>query len=252
MPTDATTDRWDFYACEIEAKPHLTMVNLSLFELAPIQGLNLFHCLEITLKHPDPEHGMPSKEEFQSLSHMEDLIHQCETDCLRYVARQTGGHKRKFYFYASQEIDFISLTNTVEQVFPNYKTATFNFEDVDWQTYFENLYPNAIGMNEISNRSVFLRLEEKGDNLDIAREIDHNAIFKNRNQARAFSKLAEERGFTVEISTSGIFSKTYDLLVQRVDPPSQLDPITYELQELAAELGGSYDGWGCLVQTSSD
>lgn len=88
--------------------------------------------------------------------------------------------------------------------------------------------------------------------MDIPRAIDHTVIFKNRDQANEFSMIAEGRGFTVEIKTSGIFSKNYDLLVQRVDPPSKLDPITYELQELAAGLGGSYDGWGCLVQTSSD
>ena len=252
MPSDVSTDRWDFYACEIEGKPHSTMVNLSLFESAPIPKLNLFYCLEITLKHPDPEHGMTTNEEFQPLSDMEDLIHQNETEHLKYIARQTGDDKRKFYFYASPEADFISLTDTLDQAFPAYEKTSFNFEDSDWQTYFENLYPNAIGMNEISNRSVCLQLEAHGDNLDIARVIDHTVIFKNREQASEFKRIAEGRSFAVEIKTSGIFRKTQDLLVQRVDPPSRLDPITYELQELAVGLGGAYDGWGCMVQTSSD
>ncbi|MTH94782.1 DUF695 domain-containing protein [Roseibium sp. RKSG952] len=252
MSPDRSTDCWDFYSCEIEGKPHSTMVNLSLFEFAPIPKLNMFHCLEITLKHPNPEHGMATNEEFQPLSDIEDLICRSETEDLMYIARQTGGGKRSFCFYASPEFDFVSFTDVLGQAFPGYEITTFNFKDTDWQTYFGNLYPNTIGMNEISNRSVFLQLEANGDNLDIPREIDHTVIFENRNQANEFSMIAEGRGFTVEIKTSGTFRKTYDLLVQRVDPPSRLDPITYELQELAVGLGGSYDGWGCSVQTSSD
>ncbi len=179
-------------------------------------------------------------------------MERCETGDLKYIARQTGGGKRKFYFYASPVFDFISIADVFGQAFPAYEMTTFKFEDTDWQTYFEDLYPNAIALNEISNRSVFLQLEANGDNLDIPRTIDHTIIFKNRDQAMEFSMIAEGRGFTVEIKSSGIFSKTYDLLIQRVDSPSRFDPITYELKELAAGLGGSYDGWGCLVQKSSD
>lgn len=252
MSANKSTDSWDYYFCEIEGNPHSTMVNLSLFEIAPIPKLNMFHCLEITLKHPNPEHGMTTNEEFQPLSDMEDLIDRSETEDLRYIARQTGGGKRKFYFHASPEVDFVSFTDALGQAFPAYEVTTFSFEDTHWKTYFEDLYPNAIGMNEIANRSVVRQLEANGDNLDIPRVIDHTVIFRNRKQANEFSTIAEGKGFTVEIKTSGIFSKTYDLLVQRVDLPSKLDPITYELQELATGLGGSYDGWGCLVQTPSD
>lgn len=252
MSSDEITDHWDFYSCEIEGKPHSTMVNLSLFDIAPVPKINLFHSLEVTLKYPDPEYGMTTNEEFQLLGDLEGLIGRSETEHLRYVARKTGGGKRKFYFYTSPDVDFASFIDGISHAFPAYEKTTFNFEDADWQTYFKDLYLNAIGMNEISNRSVFFRLEANGDNLDIPRVIDHTIIFKNSKPANEFSKIVEGKGFTVEINASGIFSKRYDLLVQRVDLPSKLDPITYELNELAAGLGGSYDGWGCIAQTSSD
>lgn len=252
MSTDQSTDRWDFYSCEIEGMPHSTMVNLSLFDLAPQPKLSVFHCLEITLKHPNPEHGMTTNEEYQPLRDMEDLILRNETDQLVYIARQTGDGKRKFYFYASPEVDFVSCMAVLGQAFPAYEKSTFNFEDPNWQAYFEDLYPNAIALNEISNRAVLFRLEENGDNLEVPREIDHTVIFKNRKKAKDFSKTVEERGFTVVINSNGFFNKTFDLLVQRVDPPSRIDPITFELKELAEGHGGSYDGWGCMVRTSSD
>jgi len=124
----------------------------------------------------------------------------------------------------------------------------FNFADTEWQTYFESLSPNMIGMHEIANQSVCLQLGSHGDNLDIAHVIDHTVTFHNLSQATEF---AEGKGFTVEINPNGTFNKTCDLLTRRVDAPSQPDPITYELQILSAAPGGLYDGWGCAVQTLS-
>ena len=251
MSLHTSSDNWDFYSCSIEEKPYSTMVNLSLHDLAPIRGLDWLHCLEVTLKSPNPETGMTTNEEFEPLSEIEDFIAQNESESLRYVARQTGDGRRKFYFYTTPDFKFSDLVHEVNQAFPTYEKSTFNFEDANWETYFANLYPNAMGMNEIANRGVFLLLEEHGDNLEVPREIDHNFIFKNREQAERLSKTLEERGFMVSTSTRGFFKKSFDLLAQRIDAPLQLDPITFELKELADELGGEYDGWGCSVQSDS-
>ncbi len=251
MSLHTASDNWDFYSCSIEEKPHSTMVNLSLHDLAPIRGLDWFHCLEVLLKSPNPQNGMTTNEEFEPLSEIEDFIAGNETESLRYVARQTGDGRRKFYFYTTADFKFSDFVDEINQAFPAYEKSTFNFEDANWETYFADLYPNAMAMNEIANRSVFLLLEEHGDNLEVLREIDHNFIFKNREHAEQLTKTLEEKGFKVSTSTRGLFKKSYDLLAQRVDAPRQLDPITFELKQLADELGGEYDGWGCSVQSDS-
>lgn len=247
MAANEIDEHWNFYSCEIEGMPHSTMVNLSLFEVAPLPDLTNFCALEVTLKFPNPEHGMTTSEEVESLNKIEALIEQNETSQLKYVARQTGNGMRKYYFYANPEFDFRVFVHRFAQDFPDYEKSSFSFEDGDWQTYFDDLYPNAMAMNEISNRSVFIRLEESGDSLDTPRTIDHSVVFNNRRQAKKFSRLVEAKGFIVEMNSSGILNKTYDLLVQREDAPSSLDPITFDLLQMAESLGGSYDGWGCLV-----
>ncbi len=252
MSSDISSDLWDFYSCEIDDKPHSTMVNLSLFDVAPIQKLSLFCCIEVKLRYPNPKNGMTTNEEFQTLSDMEDLIFQSQTMDLKYIARQTGDSKRKFCFYCKSGAALGSLIERMNQAFPAYEKSHFNFGDAEWRTYFEDLYPNAIAMNEITNRAVLRQLEESGDNLSIPRTIDHSIIFKNGKQAKEFEKIVKQKGFTVEVKTMGIFKKTFDLLVQRVDPPSSLDPITFELEQLAKELGGSYDGWGCMQVVQSN
>ena len=255
MTTETFSEDWNFYFCHIDDKPHSTMVNLSLFNVAPIPELNQFHALEVTLRYPSQEHGMTTDKEFAVLSEMGDLIDNSQTQHLRYVARQTGDGKRKFYFYATADTDFSSVIDKVSQAFPAYRMETFRFEDTGWETYFDNLYPNAIAWNEITNRAVRDRLEDSDDNLDIPREIDHTIIFQDHSQAVQFSKVAKEKGFTTQISTrtegtsSGTISRTHEVLAQKVDAPAKLDPITFELENLANRFGGSYDGWGCYTAT---
>jgi regulator of RNase E activity RraB len=246
------SDHWDFYSCEIEGKPHSTMVNLSLFNVAPIRMLNTFYCIEVTLRHPSPIHGMTMSEEVPVLNDIEDLIGENQTAGLKYIGRQTGDGKRKFYFYGYSQTDFDSLMKDLDQTFPIYEKNDFNFEDTEWRAYFENLYPNAMAMNEIKNRAVFIRLEESGDDLSVPRTVDHSVVFTDKAKAKEFESIVKQKGFTVQVTTEGLFKKKFDLLVQRVDAPSDLDPITFELEQLAEGLGGKYDGWGCIAMASGD
>lgn len=249
--TNAKDDYWDFYFCQIDDKPHSAMVNMSLRDHAPLDSLGVFQALEVSLKYPNLENGMTTQAEFQKLSDLEDLIFDNTNSSLCYVARQTGDGKRKFYFYSRKKDDLDPLSARIGSGFPDYETHQFSFDDLRWQTYFEDLYPNAIAMNEISNRHVMDRLEQNGDNLDLPRQIDHSVIFQDKQQAKKFASVVKDKGFSVQVTRRGIVKRSYDLLVQRDDAPRLLDPITLELERLAEALNGSYDGWGCLAVVGS-
>ncbi|MDE1130755.1 MAG: DUF695 domain-containing protein [Ascidiaceihabitans sp.] len=252
MLSEKSSEHWDFYFCEIDGAPHSMMVDLSLLDVAPISEFREFYCIEIKLMYPNPENGMTTLEEFQPLENLEEFINVNLTAALKLVASQTGDCKRNFYFYGTAQAGFEALVDDFTKAFPAYETTTFKFEDADWQTYLNDLYPNAMAMNEITNRAVYIRMEEGGDDLNIPRNIDHSVIFQDRKQMKQFEKTVIEKGFSVEIKSSGIWKKTFDLLVQRIDSPSSLDPITFELERLAEDFGGSYDGWGCLQQCPAD
>lgn len=242
-------DQWDFYACSIHDKPHSNMVNLSLFDVAPIDGLSVFYAIEVALRFPHPDHGMTTDEEYDALCGIEDALERALTKDLRYIGRQTGDGKRTFYFYGTPKADISALVDRIGQDFPEYKTSTFHFEDADWRTYFDDFYPNAMGLNEIANRSVYVNLEKSGDDLSIPRTVDHFCIFQNAKHAKEFEATLKDQGFTVQVTKKGVLKKTYELLVQRSDAPHDLDPVTYHLDQLARRLGGVYDGWGCPTAT---
>jgi len=238
---------WDFYICEIEGAPHSTLVDMSLINRAPIHGLSIFHCLEVGLRFPDPAHGMTTDDEVPELDRLEKLIEKNNAVDFKYVARQTGNQSRKFYFYASESFNFKSLLDAVEQAFPVYEASTFNFEDARWDTYCDNLYPNEIGLNEILNRRVCSELLKNGDDLDVAREVDHFVMMDNKRNAKAFLAEVKAQGFDVTMQSEGFLKKTYTLHIRKMDAPAALDHVTLELSRLALRLGGEYDGWGCSV-----
>ncbi len=218
MPSDMSNEQWEFYSCEIDSKPHSTMVDLSYFDLAPINELKRFHCFEVALVYPNLNNGMTTNQESQVLNKMEDLIIQSQTSDLKYVARQTGNGKRKFYFYTNRQANFDSVIETIAEAFPTYESTNFNFEDADWRTYFEDLYPNAMAMNEITNRAVFVNLEKAGDDLSIPRNIDHSIVFKDGKKAKEFAEIAKQKGFTVDIEKRGFLKRRLTFLFSELTP----------------------------------
>ncbi len=240
-------DQWNFYSCEISGRPHSTFVNLTLAASAPIKPLSCFHGIDVELQFPHPEHGMTTDKEFDRLSDMGDLIGTFETSTLRFVARQTGNGLRRFYFYAQSKDSLSKALETLTKTFSDYEFSHFEFDDPDWTTYFSDLYPNGIALNEMSNRDVCSQLLEHGDQLHIGREIDHNFYFTNNKAAKRFSAYASGSGYSVTQTAKGFFKKEIHLLLQKAHAPSELDPITFELAQESEALGGIYDGWGCSV-----
>ena len=246
-----TEETWEFYSCQIEEKPHSTLVNMSLREMAPFEDLRLFICLELHLRLPHPEHGMSTQEEFETLCDLEDLVLEKQSQNLRYVGRHTGDGKRKFYFYGTSQEVFRPMLDALHHAYPEYQTSGFDFEDSDWSVYFENLYPNAMGLNEIENRRVKNVLEARGDDLNVPRLVDHLALFGTESQALEFRNASQRRGFEATLNSPDETSVEYYVVVERVDRPAELDPVTYDLTQLAEQCGGTYDGWGCELSTST-
>lgn len=247
MTTKPSEDSWNFYLCEIDGHPHSTFVDLALIDEAPIKGLGVFLCVELDLKHPHPDHGMSTAAEFERLEEIENFVGTHQTATLKYVARQTGDRKRKFYFYGQADSDLTTLHAAMAKAFPDYTSSTFHFEDAGWQAYIDDIYPNEMAMNDISNRAVYQQLANLGDDLNIPREIDHTFQFSTLAQAQEFETIVKQAGYAVTIEPQDPPGLTYEVLAQRIDPPARLDPITFELSQLAAQMGGSYDGWGCRV-----
>jgi regulator of RNase E activity RraB len=248
------TEEWDFYFLTVDHKPASIFLDMGAKKLAPVASLPFQAGLRIHMKAPR-EDGLSSKAEFDALVAIEDRLKaELVSSQTAYVGRCTTDGCRDFYFYVEQPEVWEARAAACMKAAAEYDFEVFTEEDQTWSSYFEFLYPGARDQQRMGNRSVCSALEEKGDDLTAARDIDHWSYFRDADSRARFVRGAGELGFaTRELSTTEDGEHRFVARVWRSDVPSYqtIDEVTLPLFDLAIACDGDYDGWECALVTSS-
>jgi hypothetical protein len=130
--------------------------------------------------------------------------------------------------------------------FPDYRFTIEIKDDPVWEIYRSFLYPPPEELERIGNRRVCDRLRENGDDLTMARAIDHYAYFSNIIAMSEFVQYLRNEGFNIlseSLSSDGKLRVEFS----RSDVPQQIDDVTFTLFREVSALSGQYDGWGCAT-----
>jgi regulator of RNase E activity RraB len=246
MDNSSEETHWDFFTANVDGEYSFVLVNMDLISVAPLPDYKFMGFLEVKFLNPT-EGGMYTTEESAALNAIEDQIELIDGTDAIYAGRKTGSGTREFYFYAKDQKTVETTLTELMKPHPDYKFAVGSILDAEWKNYTDFLYPNEMGLNEIRNRAVLDNLARHGDISSKPRICDHSILFGDKAAVSSFTMRAEEMGFVVSVTSSGIFRKTYDVLLKREDAPIDIDEVTYELEQLAKEFGGEYDGWGTTV-----
>jgi uncharacterized protein (TIGR01619 family) len=246
------SDNWDCYFCTVDDRPASISVDLGLAGNAPVAPLFHVACVRVPMRNPR-EDGLSSADEARVLWQIEDALQtQGHSDDLLglFVGRTTSAGSRDLYFYVSSPDVWISRAKQIAPRFSTYNLKIETWEDRSWKTYFDFLMPNEEQRQRIENRRVCERLEQHGDPLLQAREIDHWIYFRERRHRDEFEANALARGYQVRACSDPSERDTrYGIQIYRVDVPSYdlIDSITIPLFQLAHECDGEYDGWETAV-----
>lgn len=242
------SDDWDFYPLRKEDAPASVFVDLGLHENAPLEEFEWLGYIRVAMRQPRSD-GLASAGEFGALSALEeDACHRIlMTEGIIYVGRNTSRGHRDFFFYCNDEDQFVRAANAAMRRFPEYPCDIGTKPDPEWRTYLDFLYPGPSDMQLIRNRRIGEALEKRGDNLAVARSIDHRSYFDDAHTARAYASWLLSLGFAIIALERGDSASRFFVDFARQDRPDQLDAIALDLFDKAAELGGSYDGWRCEV-----
>lgn len=243
------TEDWDFYLLRVDEMAASIYVDLGARKFAPNPSLPYMAYLRLYMNAPR-EDGLSSQDEFEALSAIEDLL--CakliggETD---YVGRCTTNACRDFFFYVAQPQNWVNRVTNCMLSFPTYKYEADTRRDAEWSTYFSYLYPSAVDREKIENRRVCGALEQNGDKLIEAREIDHWTYFADIPSRAAFIADAAQLGFEIRTLSDSDTDGRYLAQLWRSDIPAYntIDDITLPLFRLAEKHGGEYDGWETFV-----
>jgi len=242
---------WNFYLCRLDG--HMASIFLDLDARRFREGLPELFIIYVPLLDPNPQNGMSTNTEFQTLTAIEDELapHLRATANARPIGRITTDGHRRFYYCAPRQvaIDLSPITSK----FSAYRMKVF-WQPDQW-TYFDKiLYPGEDDLQCMKNRDVLIELKKHGDKLIVPREITHWSYFAEATARDAFVDQVRAGGYRI-ISSNATGTKNPDDLRRfvamyakdvHVDEDS-INRITLELFHLTKRYGGDYDGWETQV-----
>ncbi len=242
---------WGNYLCDIDGKPASVILDMGIAEEAPVEDLPVMAYAGVDLVSPNAD-GLSSQAEFDRLLALEDALLEelCDNGqtCahgLVFVGSVTSDRRRDFFFYIAEDLNWQERIRTATERFSDYTWYAGATAEPDWDTYFDLLYPDDRSRDAMENEKIRNSLEEEGDDLSIPRSIDHFLSFNSEEDRDAFRAEAENLGFAAELdSNAHRMEGNYCVRLTRQDSPEDLDPVTWELNELGGAHGGSYGGWG--------
>jgi hypothetical protein len=241
---------WDSYQCLVDGNPASIFVDLCLARRAPIQPFQKLAHVRLFLEQPRPD-GLSNQDEFETLCAIEDALTIASTEAklAHYAGRNTSAGCRDFYFYVSDVEEWQRRTAAALAQFPDYRFETGDRDDKDWRVYFGFLYPTDEDKQRIGNRKVCKALENRGDNLSVAREVRHWACFPTIEARSSFVEKAKADGFHV-LATDQTKEGRFSTIIARIDVPRQpsIDEVTIHLFNVAKASGGKYDGWETVAR----
>ena len=225
------------------------MLDLALAPHAPISEKP--ELIQVTVSLNDPnEFGLTNPGEAEILYVMEDRLSEHISLNLGglYVARNTSDRKRIFYFYCQSSAGYQGVVEEVMDSFSGHSYSCISSSDPEWTFYQQFLYPSPSEYQSILNRRVIEKLEQHGDNLSQAREVEHFLYFPDESSRSRFISQIHHHRFT--ICSQGFRQESeahpYSLMISRVDrvDPASIDDVVLQLMRLAESCDGQYDGWG--------
>ncbi|MBI5531377.1 MAG: DUF695 domain-containing protein [Deltaproteobacteria bacterium] len=239
---------WDFYEGTMDSDRAFIAVDLSLKTHAPLASHPTRLQVRFAMLQPR-EDGLRSAEEADAVFALEDRVVEamaCAAKAM-FVARTVAQGYTELFFYvpADQKQAANDPPAAVGRVAP-YELEWYVEDDPRWDTYQE-LYPNRYAIQSIMNRRLVQQMTEVGDQIAVAREIDHLALFSREEQAREAARGLAERGFRVD--EPHFDEDRWSLQFHRNDSceGNRPDEFVFEILDLIGPFDGEYDGWGSVV-----
>lgn len=248
------SSHWDFYFFVVDGKPCSTMLDLGLITLAPVASRPWLLCVRIPLLKPRSD-GLTDNAEAEELGKLEETLQRAiSAGCdAQFVGRMTWNGTRDLFFYARSTEGFGQAMQTGLGKQPSRRIVTQVREDHEWLHYLEVLYPGPVEQRWMADRRVVEELKKAGDRVEQPRDIDHMASFPSERQAEAFAGECRTLRFEVQVRATDDGS-AWAVQANRKDVAEliHIHEIVANLETLADECGGKYEGWGCPVVRDAD
>jgi len=245
---------WELYMKNLEGHPASVLFNAGIS--MDMEELKYTHpnvaFVKVTLKE-SKENGLLSEEEESEILFLEDKL---EASMLKfrigkYVGRVISNGSVTFLYYLQFTYNWQDFLEFALAEFSHYEITNGFSDDSEWNYYQNLLYPTDKEWQLIQNHKVCKSLSDSGDNLKIARAIEHKLYFKDDSKKALLIKDLENSGFVIQEeieNEEGIKGLSF----YRLDKPYyyDIDSLTLELIDKLESFDANYDGWETSVVKS--
>lgn len=245
---------WELYMKNLEGKPASIQFNAGIsMDIEEIQyTYPIVAFVKAKLKMPN-ENGMLSQSEEPEILFMEDKLEagMIKFRIGKYVGRVISDGYVTFLYYVQFTYNWPDFIEFALNEHTNYEITNGHEEDSDWNYYKKLLYPNVKEWQLIQNHKVCDNLRESGDNLHLARAIEHKLFFQSEEKKDDLIVTLTEKGFKIKdelTNEDGVKGLSF----YRLDKPfyHDIDELTLNLIDIAEAYNAQYDGWETSVVKS--
>ena len=243
---------WVNYMTLLDDEPNMISVDTGWIEALGYGNAETLFCIEVAMKQKG-EAEIVSKDELPALQELAEALEaEFQPAYTHYVARSFGGGKMVLYLYTTDPDLILQDIETVVDA-TDYTISNSESQDPEWEFYQNELFPDDIVWQNITNDQILDQLREWGDEGSFPRPLTHAADFPDRDLAGEFARQVEELGHEVEEFTySGSEDMPERVTFLREDAPRKANEITTPLLLLARDCGGHYAGWTTMVVSTED
>lgn len=158
-----------------------------------------------------------------------------------------GGQIRQYYYGEDQAAVKLMIAAAKSNWLHNQVEV---FLDVDWSLYFDRVVPTAAQRQGMENKRIFARYKAKGDQVHIARRINHYLAFHTENDRDRFLSSARQAGFALgEPFLAEESEMPYGVYVHRRGylDLAQITQDSTALIDCAEPVEGIYLYWDCQL-----
>lgn len=237
---------FDVYMSELDGAPASFLVDLAARSSSPVESHPLLLTVRVPMLLERPD-GLRHHDELAALGAIEDRVVErlADRDAI-YVGHVVHRGVTTLYLYlptehGKAEGDVLAALAPLPE---GYEVTASIDADPAWKQAAA-LSPDALAEQTIWNRRLLRIFEERGDALDIAREVDHMAYFRSRDAAESAALDLRAAGFRVDDLHEGDDAEV-GLAFHRDDvlAAGRPDEFVAEIFEIIGRHGGRYDGWG--------
>jgi regulator of RNase E activity RraB len=245
---------WELYMKNLEGYPASVLFNAGIS--MEMEELKFTHptvaFVKVMLKEPN-ENGLLSEAEESEILFLEDKLEAAMIKFRigKYVGRVITNSSVTFIYYLQFTYNWQDFLEYALEEFESYEITNGFSDDSEWNYYKNLLYPTAKEWQMIQNHKVCQSLSESGDNLQIARAIEHKLYLQDESKKVALENELVKNGFVIQEEIENE-DGVKGLSFYRLDKPfyHDIDELTLFLIDTLEAHGASYDGWETSIVKS--